>query len=83
MNATMIGTTRYMSPERLRGKPYTMSSDVWSLGLVLLECLLGDCPFESISSVVSYSCRTKKHIELTNQLTPQHVLAGGTCSDSG
>jgi serine/threonine protein kinase len=59
MNATMIGTTRYMSPERLRGKPYTMSSDVWSLGLVLLECLLGDCPFESISSVVSYLCRTK------------------------
>lgn len=53
MNATVIGTTRYMSPERLQGKPYTMSSDVWSLGLVLLECLLGASPFEGISSVVS------------------------------
>ena len=53
MNSTVIGTTRYMSPERLRGKPYTMSSDVWSLGLVLLECLRGDSPFEDVSSVVS------------------------------
>eukprot|EP00956_Cyclotella_meneghiniana_P007611 scaffold10237_cov71-Cyclotella_meneghiniana.AAC.17 len=51
MNATVIGTTKYMSPERLLGKPYTMSSDVWSLGLVLLECLRGDGPFEDISSV--------------------------------
>ena len=54
MNATVIGTTKYMSPERLLGKPYTMSSDVWSLGLVLLECLRGDGPFEDISSVVSH-----------------------------
>mmetsp|Transcript_9173 Transcript_9173/g.18164 ORF Transcript_9173/g.18164 Transcript_9173/m.18164 type:complete len:123 (+) Transcript_9173:71-439(+) len=53
MNVTVIGTTRYMSPERLRGKPYAMSSDVWSLGLVLLECVLGKSPFEDVSSVVS------------------------------
>ena len=43
-----------MSPERLHGKPYTMSSDVWSLGLVLVECFRGNSPFEEISSVVSY-----------------------------
>ena len=54
MNATVIGTTKYMSPERLLGKPYTMSSDIWSLGLVLLECIRGDGPFEDISSVVSH-----------------------------
>mmetsp|Transcript_29219 Transcript_29219/g.61497 ORF Transcript_29219/g.61497 Transcript_29219/m.61497 type:complete len:437 (-) Transcript_29219:291-1601(-) len=53
MNVTVIGTTRYMSPERIRGKPYAMSSDVWSLGLVLLECVLGKSPFEDVSSVVS------------------------------
>ena len=53
MNVTVIGTTRYMSPERLRGKPYTTPSDVWSLGLVLLECVRGDSPFEDASSIVS------------------------------
>mmetsp|Transcript_17354 Transcript_17354/g.31372 ORF Transcript_17354/g.31372 Transcript_17354/m.31372 type:complete len:121 (+) Transcript_17354:426-788(+) len=59
MNHTVVGTTRYMSPERLRGKPYAKSSDVWSLGLVLLEIARGDSPFEDITSVVSlilYSC---------------------------
>ena len=53
MNHTVVGTTRYMSPERLRGKVYTRSSDVWSVGLVLLEMLRGDSPFEDVSSVVS------------------------------
>jgi len=52
MNHTVVGTTRYMSPERLRGKPYTKSSDVWSVGLVLLEIARGDSPFEDVSSVV-------------------------------
>ena len=53
MNHTVVGTTRYMSPERLIGKVYTRSSDVWSVGLVLLEILRGDSPFEDVSSVVS------------------------------
>ena len=35
-----------MAPERLRAKPYGRSSDVWSAGLVLLECLTGECPWK-------------------------------------
>ena len=53
----------YMSPERLRGKSYTMSSDVWSLGLVLLECLRGESPFEDISSVVSVNIYISHYFE--------------------
>lgn len=57
MNSTVIGTTRYMSPERLYGKPYTRSSDVWSVGLVLLELVRGggdsSSPLENIGSLVS------------------------------
>ena len=56
MNSTVIGTTRYMSPERLYGKPYTRSSDVWSVGLVLLELVRGggdSSPLKNIGSLVS------------------------------
>jgi serine/threonine protein kinase len=53
MNRTMIGTTRYMSPERLRGETYARSSDVWGVGLLLLELIRGDSPFEDVTSVVS------------------------------
>jgi serine/threonine protein kinase len=54
MNITMIGTTRYMSPERLHGQPYNQQADIWSLGLILLECTRGggNSPFEHISSIV-------------------------------
>ena len=50
LNTTLIGTWRYMSPERLQGRPYGTPSDVWSLGLVLLECALGTFPFHEVTS---------------------------------
>lgn len=34
---TFTGTSYYMAPERILGKPYTIKSDVWSLGLTLHE----------------------------------------------
>jgi serine/threonine protein kinase len=37
LQTTMVGTTVYMAPERLRAQPYGRSSDMWSFGLVLLE----------------------------------------------
>jgi len=52
LNTTVLGTTKYMAPERLRGKPYGRSSDLWSFGLVLLECLTGKPPFDDVTSIV-------------------------------
>jgi len=40
-----IGTHAYMSPERLGGKPYSFASDIWSLGITLVECALGQYPY--------------------------------------
>ena len=37
----VIGTAPYLSPEQARGEPIGCPSDVYSLGLVLLECLTG------------------------------------------
>lgn len=42
---TFIGTYKYMSPERISGDIHSYDSDVWSLGLVLLECALGYFPY--------------------------------------
>lgn len=42
---TFVGTQYYMAPERIMGKPYTVSSDVWSLGLTLLEVASGQFPY--------------------------------------
>ncbi|XP_076917983.1 mitogen-activated protein kinase kinase 6-like [Bidens hawaiensis] len=42
---TFVGTYNYMSPERINGKTYDYKSDIWSLGLVILECAIGRFPF--------------------------------------
>ncbi|KAG1673182.1 hypothetical protein FOA52_015293 [Chlamydomonas sp. UWO 241] len=40
-----VGTVTYMSPERIKGDSYSFDSDLWSLGLSLVECALGRFPY--------------------------------------
>jgi len=42
---TFVGAQVYMSPERLQGASYTSTCDVWSLGIITLECALGRYPY--------------------------------------
>ena len=37
-----IGTPTYTAPEVVRRDPYGLKSDCWSVGVVLLECLIGE-----------------------------------------
>jgi len=37
----LVGTARYLSPEQAAGEPAGFASDVYALGLVLLECVTG------------------------------------------
>jgi serine/threonine protein kinase len=43
--STFLGTVTYMSPERIQCKKHSFDSDLWSLGLSLMECLLGYFPY--------------------------------------
>ncbi|KAG9350584.1 hypothetical protein JZ751_024473 [Albula glossodonta] len=44
MANSFVGTRSYMSPERLQGTHYTVQSDVWSMGLSLVELAIGRYP---------------------------------------
>ncbi|CAL9730900.1 serine/threonine-protein kinase Ste7p [Monosporozyma unispora] len=41
---TFVGTSTYMSPERIQGNVYSTKGDVWSLGLVIIELVTGEFP---------------------------------------
>ncbi|KAE8743072.1 hypothetical protein FOCC_FOCC011318 [Frankliniella occidentalis] len=44
MANSFVGTRSYMAPERLQGTHYSVQSDIWSLGLSLVEMAIGMYP---------------------------------------
>jgi serine/threonine-protein kinase len=56
-------TPAYASPEQLRGKPLTVASDIFSLGVILYELVTGAKP---------YPGSTKSGMALTQRLNHQH-----------
>src|SRR3954466_2617176 len=47
----VLGTTDYVSPEQALGHPVTEQSDIYSLGIVLYEMLVGEVPFQADTQV--------------------------------
>jgi serine/threonine-protein kinase len=47
----VIGTPQYLSPEQAEGRPATPASDVYALGLIGYECLVGRPAFEGDNPV--------------------------------
>lgn len=43
---SMVGTYLYMAPERIDADIYYLNSDIWSLGMIVLECCLGYFPYK-------------------------------------
>jgi serine/threonine protein kinase len=52
MCGTFVGTFKYMSPERIKSEKYSYSSDIWSLGLVILECATGQYPYQEEETAI-------------------------------
>lgn len=48
---TLLGSVHYLSPEQARGGMATIRSDIYALGIVLYELLVGEVPFEGESAV--------------------------------
>lgn len=48
---SVVGTVHYLSPEQARGGMATKKSDIYSLGIVFYELLMGKLPFSAESAV--------------------------------
>ncbi|WP_323960545.1 protein kinase [Arthrobacter sp. JZ12] len=66
----MTGTVAYMSPEQVRGEPIRPASDIYALGLVLLQCITGKLEFPG-PAVESAVVRLFRDPEIPADLNPQ------------
>ena len=69
-NGTMVGTSQYMAPEVLEGKPADSRSDLWALGCVLYEMATGQRAFEGKSQASLISAIMSSEPPRLSQLAP-------------
>lgn len=75
----VVGTAGYLSPEQASGLPVGPATDVYSLGLVLLECLTGEHSYPG-TAVESALARLHRQPEIPEWLGPdwRSLLSGMT-----
>jgi serine/threonine protein kinase len=70
----IVGSSRYMSPEQVQGRPVDGRTDVYSLGIVLYEMLAGRPPFDgsTIAEIGRQHIRAKPRplAEIRDDLPP-------------
>jgi aurora kinase A len=69
--ATMCGTLDYLPPEMIEGATHDHNVDLWSLGVLLYEFLVGKPPFETQSQADTY-----RRITAVKYSFPDYVTSG-------
>jgi eukaryotic-like serine/threonine-protein kinase len=66
----MVGTAKYLSPEQVLGVPTDARSDLYSLGIVLHECLTGQVPFDAETDAATALARLQRPARPVRTLRP-------------
>ena len=62
--ARLFGTPRYVAPEKIRGERGATASDIFSLGVVAYEMLVGEPPFPGLEKKSALKANLKRRIRI-------------------
>ncbi len=65
-----VGSARYASPEQAQGRPVDGASDLYSLGLVLIEAVTGKVPFAADTSIATLMARVGAEVPVPDAMGP-------------
>ncbi|TRZ23634.1 hypothetical protein HGM15179_003433 [Zosterops borbonicus] len=85
MANSFVGTRSYMSPERLQGTHYSVQSDIWSMGLSLVEMAIGRYPIpppDSKELELMFGCPVEGDSPVT-ETSPRQRAPGRPMSSYG
>jgi len=64
----MLGSPFWMPPEMILNKPHSVQVDIWSLGVILLECFFGSPPYNVSPLLCMYKVATEGLLPVVSQL---------------
>lgn len=67
MSETICGTPLYMAPEIMEYKNYSIKSDLWSVGVIMFEILVGKTPYNA-----------KNHMDLLKNIHTKSIIFPNT-----
>ena len=73
---TICGSPLYMAPEIMKNKKYDLKSDLWSVGIILFEMLVGHAPFKAKNIF-----DLMKQIEKNDVKIPRDTKISDDCKD--
>jgi eukaryotic-like serine/threonine-protein kinase len=81
----VLGTPAYLAPERIAGRSASPASDVYSLGVVMYECLTGSRPFTGTMTEVALAHHSRPFPPLPLPVLPAipALLADMTAKSPG
>ena len=61
---TLCGSPLYMSPEIIKYKKYSIKTDLWSIGIILYEMLMGEPPYNAKTHYLLIKKIDKKSVKI-------------------